>query len=102
MKQLYFVLFLFCCSFGFAQELKTDGDIDGLKLYPNPVTQGKVVITTASNAPKEVVIFDVLGTQVLRTNLRDKELDLSQLSRGVYILRVVENNKIATRKLILK
>lgn len=103
MKQLYLVILLFVCAYGFSQEnAHSSADIDGFKLYPNPVTQGKVYIETTQNDPKQILIFDVLGTQVLQTTILGKELNLSQLDKGVYILRVFENNKVATRKLIVK
>nr|WP_298793442.1 T9SS type A sorting domain-containing protein [uncultured Allomuricauda sp.] len=102
MKQLYFVFFFSICSLAFSQNAQKNADIDGFKLYPNPVTYGKVYIETNLNAPKQILIFDVLGTQVLQTTILGKELNLSDLDKGVYILRVFENNKVATRKLIVK
>ncbi len=102
MKHFYLVIFFFVCALGFSQESTSNSDIDGFKLYPNPVTQGKVYIETTQNAPKQILIFDVLGTQVLQTTILGKELNLSRLSKGVYILRVLEGNKAATRKLIVK
>ena len=102
MKQLYFVLFFMVCTLGYSQISQGRTDIDGLKLYPNPVTQGKVYIETPQNAPKKILIFDVLGTQVLQTTILGRELNLSDLPKGVYILRVFENNRVATRKLIIR
>lgn len=100
MKHLYLVFFLLFISISYSQ--KANGDIDGFTLYPNPVTQGKVYINTTENAPKKILIFDVLGTKVLQTTLLGNELNLSDLDAGVYVLRVFERNKVATRKLIVK
>ncbi len=103
MKNLYLVMLLFVCTLGFSQEnAKSSADIDGFKLYPNPVTQGKVFIETTLNSPKKILVFDVLGTQVLETTILGTELNLSDLAKGVYILRVFEKDKVATRKLIIK
>lgn len=103
MNKLYFVLlFLFFTSLGFAQEQKANSEIDGFKLYPNPVTTGKVYINTTLNAPKKILIFDVLGNQVMETTIIGTELNLSDLDAGIYILRVMEKDKVATRKLIIK
>ncbi|NDV15159.1 T9SS type A sorting domain-containing protein [Muricauda sp. TY007] len=103
MKHFYFVILLLVCTLGFSQEsAKSSADIDGFKLYPNPVSQGKVYIETTQNSPKKILVFDVLGTQVLQTTIIGKELNLSELTKGVYILRVFEQNKVATRKLIVK
>ncbi|MCP4975370.1 MAG: T9SS type A sorting domain-containing protein [Maribacter sp.] len=102
MKKLYFVFFLLFTSLSYAQDAKPNGDIDGFKLYPNPVTNGKVYIITADRAPKKILIYDVLGTQVMSTTLLREELNVSELDAGVYVLRVYEKDKMATRKLIVK
>jgi len=102
MKHLYLVFFLLFASIATAQNSTANGDIEGFTLYPNPVTQGKVNIETAQNAPKQILIFDVLGTKVLQTTLLGSELNLADLDAGVYVLRVYEKDKMATRKLIIK
>ena len=102
MKQIYFVLFFFSISFAFSQQAQVSGDIEGFKLYPNPTINGKVFVDTTLDAPKAIHIFDVLGTQVLQTTILGKELNLSNLNKGVYILRVIEKDKVATRKLVIK
>ncbi|TMM59390.1 T9SS type A sorting domain-containing protein [Maribacter algarum] len=102
MKHLYLIVFFLFVTFSYAQSGGGKGDIDGFKLYPNPVTNGKVYISTNENAAKKILIFDVLGTQVLETTILGKELNLSDLDAGVYVLRVYEKDKVATRKLIIK
>ncbi|MBC2837902.1 T9SS type A sorting domain-containing protein [Robiginitalea sp. SC105] len=102
MKHLYTLLFLLFLTAGFSQQEKSRGDIEGFKLYPNPVTQGKVYIVTASNAPKNVHIYDVLGTPVLKTTILGTELNLTGLDAGVYLIQVYEKDRVATRKLIVK
>lgn len=102
MKQIYFVLIFFIATLGYAQEKQPSDVIQGFQLYPNPVTNGKVNITTTLNAPKKVLIFDVLGTKVMETTILGSELNLSELDAGIYVLRVFEKDKVATRKLIIK
>lgn len=102
MKHLYLVFAFLCISMTYGQDSEANSDIDGFKLYPNPATSGKVYINTTDTAPKKILIFDVLGTQVLETTILGKELSLIDLDAGVYILRVYQNNKMATRKLIVK
>lgn len=102
MKQIYLVLFFLVSSLAFSQQAQSSGEIAGFKLYPNPTIDGKVYIETSFNAPKEIHIFDVLGTQVLQTTILGRELNLANLDNGVYILRVIEKDKVATRKLVIK
>lgn len=76
--------------------------IEGLNLYPNPVSNGKVFITSKNDLDKEIIIFDVLGKKVLQTTMSSKELNISNLSPGVYIIKINEAESTATRKLIIK
>ena len=102
MKHLYLIVFLLFIAVGFGQNTQNNGDIDGFRMYPNPATNGKVYITTSKNSPKEIMIYDVLGTLVLKTTILGKELSVTDLDAGVYVLRVFEKDKMATRKLIIK
>jgi hypothetical protein len=76
--------------------------IEGLNFYPNPVSNGKIYITSKLSLDKEITIFDVLGKKVLQTILNSRELNISVLSPGVYIIKIKEGEATATRKLIVK
>ena len=101
------LVFLFSMSVS-AQETKPQprtqetATIEGLSLYPNPVSNGKVYISTKNDLDKEVIIFDVLGKKVLQTQLSSKELNVSNLPSGVYIIKINEKEASATRKLIIR
>ena len=75
--------------------------IDGLKVYPNPVTNGTFYINTNANSTKEVVVYDVLGKQVVKTSTTNA-VNVSSLKGGVYIVKITEDGKTATRKLVIK
>jgi hypothetical protein len=76
--------------------------ISGLSVYPNPVTNGKLSITSDSNDSKAVVIYDVLGKQVLSTVVTNQVVNVSDLTSGVYIVKITEEGKTATRKLVIR
>ena len=76
--------------------------IEDLSIYPNPVSNGKIYITTKENLTKEIEIFDVLGKKVFSASLFGKELNISKLTPGIYILKIKENDSSATRKLVVK
>jgi Secretion system C-terminal sorting domain len=78
-----------------------DPIIEGLSVYPNPNNTGKVYITTKLNLEKKVEIFDVLGKKIIDVVLFAKELNISQLNPGVYIIKIKEGEATATRKLII-
>jgi len=76
--------------------------IAGLSVYPNPVTNGNLYITSDSNATKAVVIYDVLGKMVVKTTITDQAVNVSNLKGGVYIVKITEDGKTATRKLVIR
>ena len=110
MKKNYFytLLLFFLFSLGaMAQESKQVSaagkePIEGLSIYPNPVSTGRIYITTKMGQSKDVEIFDVLGKKILQVTLSSKELNISELTPGVYIIKVKEGDATATRKLIVK
>jgi hypothetical protein len=78
--------------------------IEGFGAYPNPVNNKRFTITTNSISEKNVKIYNVLGRQVLSTKFTSttKLVDVSSLSSGVYILKVLEGSKSATKKLVIR
>lgn len=78
-----------------------ENQIAGLRVYPNPVSNGTLYISTDSNSVKTVAIFDVLGKQVVNTKATES-VNVSNLKGGVYIVKITEEGKTATRKLVIK
>ena len=100
MKKWYILLFFVAATaISVAQETN---EVPGLNIYPNPVTQGIVYIATDSNQSKDIIIYDVFGAMKLRTTLDHDALYLQNLEAGIYVIRVTENNRTSTRKLIVK
>jgi hypothetical protein len=107
-KYFYTLLIILFLAVGAAkaQEPKNapPNAIENLNFYPNPVTNGKIYITSKNIASKEIAIYDVLGKLVLQTNLNinSKEVNVGALNSGVYIIKIKEGDATATRKLIVK
>jgi hypothetical protein len=106
---IYIILLFLSFSIGaVAQEGKSatstksqEPTIEGLSLYPNPNNTGKVYITSRLNLDKKIEVFDVLGKKVIDLILYTKELNISNLNPGVYIIKIKEGEASATRKLIV-
>lgn len=79
----------------------SSNSIQGFRIYPNPIIGGKVFITTTANGLKNISFFDSSGKQVLTLKTDSTELNVSKLPKGVYILKVEENGKVATEKVIV-
>lgn len=113
-KYLYIFLLFITISFstqaqtaknsGIAENIKTENTLDKVQIYPNPVTSGKIYVNTESNSSKEIELYDMLGKRVLSTemNTYQKELNVTNLKAGVYILKITEKSNSITRKIIIK
>ncbi len=76
--------------------------IAGLKMYPNPVTNGVLYINTEANAERNVVIYDMVGKLVLNTTTTETAINVAGLNAGLYIVKITEAGKTATSKLVVK
>jgi hypothetical protein len=101
-KKYFYITLLFCLfSFvSFSQEAKQQAE--SLGFYPNPVSNGKIFITSKTSLDKEIMIFDVLGKKVLQTTISSRELNITSIPPGVYIIKITEGDTTATRKLIVR
>ncbi len=103
---LCIIVFLGATTFGYSQIAETNSSntetIEDLSIYPNPVSNGKIYITSKQNLAKDIEIFDVLGKKIYSTSIFGKELNISKLTPGIYILKIKENNSSATRKLVVR
>ena len=75
-------------------------------IYPNPNSTGEIFIESDENF-KRIEIYDVVGKRVLTQmneyNKSNVPVTVSQLERGIYVVRViVSNNEWSARKLIIE
>lgn len=77
-------------------------EINGLKVYPNPVKNGNLFITSDSNNAKTVVIYDIIGKQVVNTTITNQPVNVASLKAGIYVVKITEDGKTATRKLVIE
>jgi hypothetical protein len=77
-------------------------EIANLKLFPNPLTGNVLSIVTNSGVEKTVAVFDVLGKQVINAKTVNGTVNAANLTAGVYVVKITEEGKTATRKLIVQ
>ena len=78
-------------------------DLSSLKVYPNPVTNGKLYISSPSSSQKQVSIYSILGQKVLEAKTTNNaEINVSKLAKGNYILKITEDGKSEAKKLIVQ
>ena len=68
-----------------------------VSLYPNPVTS---VLNVNAEGLQEVNILDINGRTVMTANTNT--INMANLADGVYFVRVITNNGVATQKIVKK
>ena len=76
--------------------------INGLSMYPNPLSGNTLFLTSTANAPMSVQIFDLLGKEVVKADVVNNTINVAKLTAGVYVVKITEEGKTATRKLVIK
>ena len=77
-------------------------NINGLTMYPNPLSGNTLYLTSSANAAMSVQIFDLLGKEVLKATVVNNTVNVAKLTAGVYVVKITEDGKTATRKLVIK
>ncbi len=73
--------------------------ISGLKVY---TTNNNLYITSDSSDVKSVLVYNILGKNVIKTSVNDQAINVSDLASGIYIVKVTENGKSNTVKVVIK
>ncbi|WP_445455911.1 T9SS type A sorting domain-containing protein [Flavobacterium sp. HNIBRBA15423] len=81
---------------------KSFNAIDGLTMYPNPLSGNTLNFSSTANNTMTVQIFDILGKEVAKGNVVNNTFNTGNLNAGIYIVKVTEEGKTATRKLVVK
>ena len=71
----------------------------GLNIFAN---NKNLYITSDSSADKNVTVYDILGKEVVNAIVSNLPINVSSLSAGTYIVKVTEEGKTATRKLVIE
>ena len=69
-------------------------------LYPNPAQTNTIYFTT--NHPLNIEVYAVTGKLILNKLIRSdaKSLDISNLNKGLYIIKMTTNFGVQVKKLI--
>ncbi|MFC2109719.1 LamG-like jellyroll fold domain-containing protein [Bacteroidota bacterium] len=62
-------------------------EIDNIKLFPNPVHQ---ILSIAGGEMVNVEVYDLAGRMINSYKVNNNKLDVSSLSNGVYMIRMVD------------
>ncbi len=79
-----------------------DQELIDLRIYPNPVDNDFVTISSSETGDKFVELFDINGRKVLSSTITNDLLDVSNIDAGFYLTKVTINGKSSISKLIIK
>ena len=73
-----------------------------VSIYPNPVSDGIINLVNPSNEALVVEIFDLNGRKVIsKTSIFDS-VDVSELSEGIYSMKLSNQDKFDVKKIVIK
>ena len=74
--------------------------INNVQFFPNPLKGNRLIINT--NQSLNIEIFNVLGKSVIidKVSSNKNYLDLNDLSKGIYLVKLSKGNQSVTKKLI--
>jgi hypothetical protein len=71
-----------------------------LSIYPNPVDNVLFLVGVPKNV--EITIFNISGKTVISTKSNGNQIDISMLSKGIYIIRIIDSKNVKTKEFIKK
>lgn len=76
---------------------------NNISVFPNP-TQNKVHIVKDNQSPSIIELYSLSGKLLLKEMYsgNSNSIDLSKYNSGIYILKIISNDKIVTRQIIKK
>jgi hypothetical protein len=75
-----------------------------IKIYPNPITNGKMQIELAALG-SIIVIYDLNGREMLNKTINASGLisiDVSHLNSGTYIVKVISDEVVSSKKIFVR
>jgi len=73
-----------------------------LKVSPNPFQSGKLYLQSNFNTPKHIEIFNVFGEKVADISTLEDAIELNDLKKGIYLLRLNQSGESITQRLIVQ
>lgn len=97
----YFVTTVGGSTYCIFDNLVNDNNPDLFSVYPNP-SSNDIHIKFESMDSKEVVITDALGKELIhKFNTTETEFNYLSESKGLFIVKVVQNGQLYTKKVII-
>lgn len=79
-----------------ADQLKQNAEFG---IYPNPASD-HITVQIKNSTQAQYQIYDLYGRQLLNGSLENNTIDVSELVRGTYMLKIVDDNSINVQRFI--
>ena len=86
--------------FGIPNSISNIESDASISVYPNP-TSGHCTISLNSDYA-EILVTNILGQQILKTHVSEKNTSIQLAHKGVYILSVTTKRGTVTQKIICR
>lgn len=94
-------------SVGFGVGLHEEKLDHEIAIFPNPTTgEATIEISGSVNKDAHLEIFDLMGRMVIATPMNandffaESQVDLSNLNKGTYLVKIITNQRVYTKELI--
>jgi endonuclease I len=75
---------------------------DGISLYPNPSNGEFTLYYSNSNKTYTIEIFSMLGQTVfLKENIKQSSVSITNLPKGIYLVKITDDSKSTNKKIII-
>ncbi|MAU30877.1 MAG: hypothetical protein CMC36_03085 [Flavobacteriaceae bacterium] len=85
-----------------ATSLSLNDNFLDINIYPNPVSDGFLNIVSNSNNPLIIYIYDLNGREVMSQKIIFDSINISNLSQGIYSLKLSDGKKYTVKKIVVK
>jgi hypothetical protein len=86
-------------TYGITSSISEILESQNIFIYPNP-TQGLVYIQLPEITIQTIEVFDLLGQRIMHLNGDRESIDLSNLSAGLYVIKIFSKDGIFTQRVL--
>ncbi len=80
----------------------SDKDFKSLLLYPNPVKNGVLNVSSSIDSDINVTLFDITGKSILNSSIFNNQVDVKSVKSGIYFAKIRSGKTETVQKIIIE
>jgi hypothetical protein len=72
-----------------------------LRIFPNPTNTDFIYIKSSLQGLKVIELFDINGRKIIQTEISDDKLNIGNLNRGLYLIKIMIQGQINFAKIVV-